>query len=140
MEVAGELTRPEWGDFLFHRTTALAQAITKGWTPTKDWRDIPHERTREYYSRFPERWADMYESFSESAEHDANVEKNRPRFALSWAYSAAYYRGVTSNFPPKPEGHPDEVDFQWVKDRPRQEFQSPKHASELIKKWHLNLA
>ena len=133
MEVASELIRPEWGDFLFHRTRVLGAEMKNGWIPTQDWRDIPHDGVREYYSRYPERWADMYQSFEEKAEHAQNFEKHRDRFALGWAYSAAYMRGVYSDFPPKPQGHPDEVNFQWVK-REKQEFKSPKHAADLIKK------
>ncbi|MGF1877578.1 twin-arginine translocation signal domain-containing protein [Photobacterium frigidiphilum] len=133
LEVAGKLVRPEWSDFLFHRTGVLSTLMKDGWIPTTDWKTIPDARIREYYSRYPERWDDMYQSFSEKVKHDQNVEKHRDQFALGWAHSAAFMRGVYSDFPPKPNGHPDKVDFQWVK-REQQEFKSPKHASDLIKK------
>jgi epoxyqueuosine reductase len=133
LEVAGKLVRPEWSDFLFHRTGVLSTLMKDGWVPTPDWKAIPDARIREYYSRYPERWDDMYQSFSEKVKHDQNVEKHRDQFALGWAHSAAFMRGLYSNFPPKPNGHPDEVDFQWVK-REQQEFKSPQHASDLIKK------
>ncbi|GLO63518.1 hypothetical protein MACH09_40260 [Vibrio sp. MACH09] len=133
LRMEGAVTRPEWGDHLFNRFGSLMKSIKKGWKPTEDWRDIPDERVRTYYEQYPHRWADMYESFSEKIEHSENIEAHRDRLALGWAYSGAFLKGVKSDFPPKPKGHPNEVDFQWTKKK-RHEFKSPKHASDLIKK------
>ncbi|MGF1722991.1 4Fe-4S dicluster domain-containing protein [Vibrio kyushuensis] len=133
LHVAGKLERPEWSDFLFHRTRVFTSLMKDGWVPSKDWQDIPNEKVKEYYSRYPERWLDMYDAFIEKDKHAKNIERHRDQFALGWAHSAAYARGnSSSNFPPQPNGHPDEVDFQWVKRDPMP-FKSPKHASELIR-------
>ncbi len=133
LNIAGPIERPEWGDFLFNRVMSMGGSMHKdGWKPNKDWQQIPDPRVREYYSRYPERWPEMLLSFREKVKHDANLEKHRDRFALAWAYSGAFGTGLHSNFPPVPTAHPDEDDFKWVKREPM-EFQSPAHASKLVK-------
>jgi len=132
MEVVGEIQRPEWGDYLFNRAFSLVKSIKGGWNPSDDWTQIPDLRVREYYEKYPKRWEEMLLSFSEKVKHDNNIEKHRDRFALAWAYSGAYSKGLHADFPPEPTEHPDVDDFKWVQREPK-EFKSPKHASKLIK-------
>ncbi|MCW8331397.1 4Fe-4S dicluster domain-containing protein [Photobacterium sp. SDRW27] len=133
MQIVGKPERPEWGDQLFNRMGSLAKSIKAGWNPEEGWENIPDERVRAYYAKYPERWQEMLLSFSARIQHHENIEKYRDRFALAWAHTGAYNRGLNGNFPPKPEGHPDVDDFKWIKSDPV-EFKSPAHASELIKK------
>ncbi|MGF1758785.1 4Fe-4S dicluster domain-containing protein [Photobacterium sagamiensis] len=131
--VVGTVERPEWSEFLFNRVFSMVGSIKKdGWVPSADWGDIPDPRVRAYYAKYPERWKEMLLSFSAKVQHDANYEKYRDRFALSWAYAGAFNKGLHSDFPPEPKEHPDQDDFKWVQRDPM-EFQSPAHASKLIK-------
>ncbi|USD38721.1 4Fe-4S dicluster domain-containing protein [Ferrimonas sp. SCSIO 43195] len=133
LKPVGDVIRPDWGDFLFNRAGAIAHAIKEGWDPAQGWQNFPDSRVRAYYAQYPDRWQEMLQSFSAHKIHDDNKEKHRDRFALAWAYDASWHKGLmTSNFPPKPQGHPDQDDFKWVKREPV-EFQSPAHASKLIK-------
>ena len=133
LNIVGKVERPEWGDFLFNRVFSMGHSIhNDGWIPSEDWQQIPDPRVREYYSKYPERWKEMLQSFSEKVKHDEHMEQHRGRFALSWAYSKAFFTGMNANFPPQPTDHPDTDDFKWVK-REQMEFQSPAHASKLIK-------
>ena len=134
LEIVGPTSRPEWSDFLFNRMPTLAHAMEGGWDPRGGWETIEDDRVREYYSRFPERWAEMHQAFKEMSKRGKHRENYRDRFALAWAYGNAFDQGLsTMNFPPKPVEHPDTYDFRWIKvDKPAK-FKSPAHASKLVK-------
>ncbi|WP_066014696.1 MULTISPECIES: 4Fe-4S dicluster domain-containing protein [Endozoicomonas] len=134
LEVVGPIERPEWEDYLFNRFPVIGKAIQDGWDPNNGWETLEDEQVKKYYARHPDRWPEMLQAFVEQNRRAQHREKHRDRFALAWANGRSWLKGLDqSNFPPKPVDHPDIDDFKWVQGEPA-EFQSPAHASKLVKK------
>lgn len=137
LELVGKAERPEWGDWLFNRRGVLKELIADGFDITNsNWTDIPEPKTRAYYEKYPDRWPKMQGAIMQMAAHADNTRPQFDRYALAWAYDRSFLTALaTSHFPPRPQGHPDVEDFKLignVADK-QVEFQSPTHASKLIK-------
>ncbi len=149
MEPVGEVTRPNWTDFLFERTAVMGGLMrSKQWNPSMGVEAIPGE-IGDYYRANPERYEayiDQLDRITKRLEHWNNTAYDQ--YALSNAYTRAFDSGMNNHagnaVPEDPEDvfmktgkpqPPEEWDFRYVnKNRKKMEFKSPAHASKLIKR------
>jgi len=149
MTPVGEVTRPEWEEFLFWRFEALIGLIKSGeWTPDMGIEKLPGE-VGTYYRARPGDLEIALESLQRNViRTEAWKKEKNVRYALAGAYNMSFYKAGMYNsqgstVPEEPndvhmrEGRPippEEWDFRGVwRDKPMQ-FKSPKHASTLIKR------
>lgn len=149
MTPVGKVERPDWFDYLFERTKAIAGLMKSGqWDPSKGVEAMPGA-IGDYYRRNPDRYASMLETFDRTAKRmDAWKGGQHMRYALADAYNAAFrgtamYNRYGSTLPEEPhELHmqtgkpvpPEEWDYRHVKRNPSLTFKSPQHATQLIKR------
>ncbi len=141
-------TRPDWHEYYLRRNKETNKLIaSKKWNPTMGVEKMPGY-LGEYYRSHPAEYENLLTTIALRNKRFAYYNQGAyQRYALTDAYQTAYSNASTSflgfTIPEDPQDalrvtgkiQPPEVwDFRHIKKkRPKMEFKSPKHASELIK-------
>ncbi len=143
----GEVTRPNWTDYIFERRIAVGEAMrSKQWNPSMGIDAFPGE-LGDWYRARPDRYEAMVDQLNTIAQQTKYwKEVAHKRYAIADAYASAHRMSFKNHsgspFPEDPQDvykktgipqPPEEWDYRNVS-KHKWEFKSPAHASKLIKR------